>query len=77
MLRVRAYTPFARRLPAIKRRFTSFVPDLNPAARPSGLFLVGRIADDNRDRLRLFNCVCVAARLRDRLIQVSKCFLLR
>ena len=76
VLAVRAHAPFARRHPVGQRRgfFRRGILALDPAAASLGLLLVGRIANDDGDRLVALDLVRVLPGLgngRDDLRQVA------
>src|SRR5262249_37771253 len=68
MLAVRADAPFGGRLPAVERRLDLAAGSpFDPPTAPFRFFLVGRIADNDGDRLLALDLVRLAPRPRDRL----------
>src|SRR5262245_532058 len=77
VLSMRANAPLRRRPPAVEK--CSELPAcarLDPAAAPFSLFLLRRIADDDRDRLLFLHRVGVASRLCHWLHDLRQPFLL-
>ena len=76
VLGVRADAPLRRRHPAVQRRGDARRCRSRSSRPAPRLVLVGRIADDDRDRLLLLDLVRRAPRHRDRLVDLPELLLL-